>query len=357
MRTLRCLIALLVWAIPSFAGIRSSFGVDSASWTATDIVLAKPGTNGAFTVLEVWKGGLRTGDIVLVPELAPSDDAETISATVDGLYNQRTGTFREHLPKPTADTRMVLFLKKGSTPEASAFSAPSWLPANTFHDMKTSAVWFEGPNAYCFEHEMNPGPSLLSSCRITADKLRARVSEISQVQDRLNEAVRVPAGEQRASRLMPYLRSDIYPARLLAEQEIAKCGPGAVPAISAALDDPDYFMEAGELIKAKAQAGGAAVTDELVARLGRDVEFWRARAPALKRNWWNEDPRPESALRNHYDQTIELVRALRTLHAPSALGPVTALRDVWRSTDVLNDPSGINQMANECDDLIRQLQK
>ena len=57
---------------PSLAGIRPSFSLDYCSWHATDIVLVevtpKP---DVFRVVETWKGDLKTGHLVTVPELQP----------------------------------------------------------------------------------------------------------------------------------------------------------------------------------------------------------------------------------------------------------------------------------------------
>ena len=104
------------------------------------------------------------------------------------------------------------------------------------------------------------------------------------------------------------------------------------------------------------QAGGAALGEELSERLKNELAFWKATGPSLARGWWNEDATPDAPLRQRYSVTLEIVRGLGDSRPSSALNAVIELRDLWRSLPQLNDPSGNNQMANECDDLIRHLQ-
>jgi len=56
-----------------------------------------------------------------------------------------------------------------------------------------------------------------------------------------------------------------------------------------------------------------------------------------------------------YDETIELVRALDHERYRPATLTAAELRDFWLSLPQLNDPSGLNQMAKECDHLVKHL--
>ena len=110
------------------------------------------------------------------------------------------------------------------------------------------------------------------------------------------------------------------------------------------------------MVKALVRAGGTAEGSDLTARLGRDLEFWRA--PQLHQGWWSDDRTPESPLlRNRYGQTLELIRGLDGIQFPGALNTATALRDLWHSLAQLDDPTGLNQMSEECDKLIHDLQQ
>ena len=63
-------------AIRVDAGIRPSFSMDRCAWNATYIVLVQTiPKDGAFSVVESWKGDLKPGDSLEVPELKPNKDA------------------------------------------------------------------------------------------------------------------------------------------------------------------------------------------------------------------------------------------------------------------------------------------
>ena len=141
----------------------------------------------------------------------------------------------------------------------------------------------------------------------------------------------------------------MFPARLQALEELGKCGPSAVGAIGEMLDDPSFAVEASELVDAMVKAGGKAVGDELNRRFERDVAFWKRTGPSLRQGWWNEDPTPNSPLRNRYGQTYRFVVGLEKIHYPGALNTAIELRDLWRSLPQLNDPRGLNQMAQACE--------
>jgi hypothetical protein len=101
---------------------------------------------------------------------------------------------------------------------------------------------------------------------------------------------------------------------------------------------------------------GKAVVDELNRRFERDIAFSERTGPSLRQGWWNEDPTPNSPLRNRYGQSYRLVVGLEKVHYAGALNTAIELRDLWRSLPQLNDPSGLNQMAQACEALITQSQ-
>src|SRR5438105_4811093 len=83
-----------------------SFGLETCAWEATHIILVKAGEkiDGNFEVVESWKGGLRKGDHVLIPELAEFAPEE------ERIIKPRL--FQKTIDGPTHVTcsRMVLFL-------------------------------------------------------------------------------------------------------------------------------------------------------------------------------------------------------------------------------------------------------
>src|SRR5438874_1861724 len=74
-RWIRAALPLLVWAAwtcPAFAAIRPSFHLDTSGWHATHIVVVTEGEriDGKVRVLESWRGDLRPGDRLELPDLA-----------------------------------------------------------------------------------------------------------------------------------------------------------------------------------------------------------------------------------------------------------------------------------------------
>jgi hypothetical protein len=73
-------VLLSVLAHPAFPAIRPSFALDYSSWHATHIVLViTTPTEGAFEVVESWKGDLQAGERLVIPELVPVPNAIPIS--------------------------------------------------------------------------------------------------------------------------------------------------------------------------------------------------------------------------------------------------------------------------------------
>lgn len=75
MNALRCLILVsnvLATCVSVLAGIRPSFMPEESSWRATDIVVVTEGKeiDGVVQVIETWKGELKPGSTLTIPELA-----------------------------------------------------------------------------------------------------------------------------------------------------------------------------------------------------------------------------------------------------------------------------------------------
>ena len=66
---------------PLHAALRPSFNVDGCSWNATHVVLVQTTAGeGVVPVVESWKGDLKPGDAIEVPELKPNQNAVAISS-------------------------------------------------------------------------------------------------------------------------------------------------------------------------------------------------------------------------------------------------------------------------------------
>jgi len=358
-RVFRSLILLAVFAYPAFPAIRPSFNLDYSSWHATHIVLAiTTSVEGTFEVIESWKGDLRVGERLVVPELRP-----TANVPISGYPRSLEASFRggvsELIPKEPPGSRMVLFLKSSTDEQAQNSTLKTerhgWKSSDGMDAMKASAVWINGDELYGFAQIINPGPSVLSKLPYSEAKLRSRVQEIDDMQANITAALAAKDGAERAERLKPYARSDVFPAQQIALKELAGSGLSGVGVIRGMLDDPAFADEASELVKALVEAGGETVGAELNIRLRRDLAFWKSRGPSLSVGWWNEDTSIHAPLRERYDQTYQLILGLEVTHYSAAVNTVVELRDFWRSLPQLNDPRGLNELADECDKLIAKL--
>jgi hypothetical protein len=121
------------------------------------------------------------------------------------------------------------------------------------------------------------------------------------------------------------------------------------------LDDLAFVKWSPELVKTMVKAGGIAAGGELNRRLERDLAFWVQTGPSLSLDW-RVQLTSDSPLRHREGQTIYLVYGLEQVGYPGALDTAIQLRDFWRSLPQLNDPSGLDQMTDECGKLIKQLQ-
>jgi hypothetical protein len=356
------MLLLAILAHPAFPGIRASFSLDYSAWDATHIVLVITTPNDdTFEVVESWKGDLRVGERLVVPELIPASNAAPISRYPKSWSAEIRGGVSELIPRQPVGSRMVLFLKSTNgqvpTERTNAPEHYGWQTANRMGSMKASTVWMDSDQLYCFTQLINPGLSVLHSMSPYSEgELRSRVVEIKGIQEKVTAALATKDGEGRAELLKPYVRSDVFPARQFALEELGKSGLSAVPTIRAMLDDPAFADEAPELVIAIAKAGGEEVGGELNRRLQLDLAFWRSTGPSLSQGWWNENSTPHAPLRERYGETYQLILGLQQIHYPGALNTAMQLRDFWRSLPQLNDPSGLSQIAEECDKLIAQLQ-
>ena len=253
------IILLAIGAIPVDAGIRSSFSLDRCSWNATHIVLVQAiPKDGVFSVVESWKGDLKPGDSLEVPELKPNKDAVPISSYLkpQGFGSQETQGISEQIPRQPVGSRMILFLKKkeeGSAPSPSAGNTTEthWEPANTWGGMMVSALWIDGGKGFCFRQWMNPGPTALSECwqfPVTSSDVAVfteRIQRVLQVQKHLAETMAMKNNpEVRADRLGRIALGDVWEAQREALDALGMSGTVALPEILQVMDEPPCPMMA-----------------------------------------------------------------------------------------------------------------
>lgn len=222
----QCLGLLLLTVTSMEAGIRPSFWLDSCTWDATHIVLVATTSEGdVFTVMESWKGDLKAAATIRVPELKPGSDAVPVTRYTEGKAFDRTDEsgVSGQIPRQPVGSQMVLFLKsreKHAASQATNIQASGqWEPASLYGEMKVSVVWIDGGQLFCFQQEMNPGPSALGRGRQRSQMdlpvLIGRIKDILQTQDNLARVLSLENRNARVEQLQAIVYGDVwYGARI-----------------------------------------------------------------------------------------------------------------------------------------------
>jgi len=335
-------VLTLVLAGSVSAEIRPSFNLHSCAWDATDIVVVTEGDaiDGEVLVLETWKGELRRGERLTIPELAAFAPEESRKVAEPWLRRDN-----DDVPKNVTGGRMVLFLIREND---------QWLPADQLSkEMNVSTVWIENDQTIAFFQQINPGPSELVSMDMSEEQLKKSIDYFIDRQKKINEAIGWHDAERLASAIPFLYRMENADAQRFMIEALGDAGPGAVPALLTILGD-----ESDEnVIRALRKAGGADIAPKLIELLTQDLAFWKTAAPSLKPDWWNSDSlttEKQYQLRTRYGRTYATLTALRELRFKGAEETVAAFRDFWRSLPQLGG-IGNDQIGRECDVVLYEL--
>jgi hypothetical protein len=328
------------------AEIRPSFYVDAVSWDATHVIVATEGEaiDGTLTVLESWKGELQPGETVTVPALAAfrTEESRRVSK---GWSSGEPLLF-------VTGKRMILFLTRKDG---------RWSGADDDDLMKTAVVWIERGAAYAFTQLMIPGDSELVAHEPerSEPRIAKRFAEIERTHRALDAALAREAPNARATALAAFTDDELWNAREAAFAGLRTCGAAAVPVLTRILHDDTKLTIHNDAIKTLAAidlaGGGEAAGEELMRVVQEETAFWRSTAPRLAVGWWNdiEDPQTKH-LRERYSRVFAALTALQKLKFAGSAAAVTELRDLWRSLPQLDDRSGLSQISQACDAVLRQ---
>jgi hypothetical protein len=202
-------------------------------------------------------------------------------------------------------------------------------------------------------------PSYQRYERLNESSLKDTTFNVLRTQQHLSDAASIAALGARAEALKPYVDSKIRPAKMFALEELGKCGEAALPTIRAMLDNPTFVHESSELVDQYAKAGGSSAGPELTTRLREDLTYWQIHGPTLPVGWWNNHDSwaDEHDYRDRYSETVSILRALDHLQYAPAIATAIQLRDFWKSLPQLNDPSGINGIITDADQLVIHVQE
>lgn len=342
-----CILVLMAALVAGSAAAREpGFWPEQAAWDATDIVAARVlNLRGDFQVEETWKGQVRPGDVIPLPQMAHFLRTNNLAAHGGTQIRWRTAV-------------VVLFLVRSSS------STDTFAPVVS-DGMHRSFAWLQDGVTFSYGYYQTiPGPYGLMRGDSTDSELRQVVSRSVAMQQHLNEIRKVAVAPVRAALLAQELRSVdwLYGADDEIKSELVNCGPAAVPALRQLLQDDSLWKLQDEVIELLSKAGGAAVGPELLTMLESDVRFWTAKGPALPREWWNL-PEPDGSdspgarLRQQYMRTFRLLEGLERIKYAPARAAVAQLRDVWRSLPQLDDKSGLDEMSRECDRFLAEVRE
>jgi hypothetical protein len=346
-------IFLAISALPVQGGIRPSFSLDGCSWDATHIVLVQTtARDGVFSVVQSWKGDLKPGDSLEVPQLKPDGKAVPISKypKPEGFGFSDTQVIAQQIPRQPVGSQMILFLKKkqeGGSAPASAGNATDtqWQPTGNWSGMKLSALWIDGGKGFCFRQWANPGPSALYECTdfsvmsSEVGVLIARMERVLKVQKDLAFAIarQMPA-ELKADRVGFIALGDVWRAQREALDILGHSGTVALPEILQVMDKPPVPSDGTLTIQALVEAAGKDSGRLLHARLQQDLIYWKAIAPTLTPDWSRQLIEPGASLYVKFDETRLLIRELDREHYAPAAQTASDLRDFWVSQPLLYDP-------------------
>lgn len=358
-------LGMLIFANSANAALRPSFFLDWATWKATDIAIVDESKtiDGKLIVIKSLQGSLKKGDVIIAPKLKKFHDKSWRTTgrslrrgIVKPWYNRNT--------KPVIMTGrlMLIFLQyptKNTTPHTLKHSdnikidgrtGKFWIPA-IWGSTEASTVWIEKGKTYSFIQNENPGPSVLSKLRLDEKEMLARIREFVVAQDDLMRIDKMKNKSIAAKQASAYIDSKFIYLRQDALKVLGHCGQAALPILLKILADPKKSDIHSKAVGAMALIRGSNVDKKLTELFKQDVALWEKIGPKLKRGWWSRtglDPKMVRQYRNLYSRTLAYVYALKKRHVTQVRKPLDRFLRFWRSLPQLDDPSGINQMSQEC---------
>jgi hypothetical protein len=354
---------------PAAAMLGPSFSLDRSAVKATHVVVATEGEriDGVLTVLESWKGDLRRGAALVVPELARFAPREP--RLIDALDHPATNA--------VSGDRMLLFLVKsagaptvgsGDGGRAEAQACVRWLPAScpdrrvpfageplpddSFARMRISVAWVERDRVFAFQQISNPGPTVLASMgSLSEEALKSRVLARAGAATGFERAAALPDPTARAEALVPFLTLGEYRARERAFSALAECGAAALPHLRGVLRDPGAADRHYLAVAALALAAGRQIGPELRDLLAIELVFWTAQARLWRPMRWNDLP---AGLRQRHTKLEQMLAALTWIRFTEAREVAATVRDRWEAEPFLHGLSGgpgrnrITRLCNAC---------
>jgi hypothetical protein len=356
-RILLPLLALIGHTPAAFGFISASFIQDHCIWNATHIVVVTEGDkiDGIVEVKESWRGDLKEGASITIPELAEfaPEEKRAVRKGLSAILEEE----QEPAMKVTHVTgkRMVLFLrKKEEKAGLGKQDKVTWELANRiWKRMDVSVAWVEAERMYAIVQESNPGPSAIYYRGTTETKMKDRVLQIVKMQEALTKAIGRSDPDKVVDAVMPLLKFDSYYVGDEAVETLGQSGKDGLAILRKLLQDESCTGYHPGICRALAQAGGAKAGPDLTAVVKQELRFWKEIGPGLKPGWWNGEGlewKEVEHLRLHYSKVHAALQALREIRFPGCRETVKDFRDCWLSLG----KASITQLSEACDDVLKQ---
>jgi hypothetical protein len=304
---------------------------------------------GKVEVKECWKGDLKEGAIITIPELAEfaPEAKRAIAKSPFADPEDEPAMKVTHV----SGKRMILFLRKKTVQvDKDKPDIITWEPANL--EMRISIAWVEGDRVYAMSQQVNPGPREILYHGITEGKLKERALQIMKMQEALTKSISQSDPNKQLAALKPLLRFESYYVGNAAIETLGQSGENTLPVLRKLLKDESWTRYHPEVCHALAKAGRQKAGPDLTTVVEQELAFWKERGPGLKPNWWNGEglEREEvERLRSRYSKVHSALEALREIRFPACRDTVKAFRDCWQSLG----EATISQLSEACDAILK----
>ncbi len=352
---------LLTYPLPCLAELLPSFFFPQSAWSASDIVVASEGDeiDGRLTVIETWKGSLRRGSMLSIPELAEFQDEK--HRLVQSVWTENPRVAES--PRVVSGQRMILFLKRkfdsaeGVNEEGDAV----WGSTSPVGGMRVSTVWVEDGKTYAFVLMFNPGPSLLLDQGKSEAEMKREVGEMTKTQDALLAVRKLENNASRAAQVRRFADSEPFYGQSEAFNILAGCGKEGVSVLVDILRRHDRSMtNYHEIVRAIAVAAGPEADALFTETIRQETVFLRERTRTLPEAWWTPgglNGTEAAEFRHHYHKTWYVLYHLQKTSSVRSREAVNRLKQFLDSLPEPDEETWVVYLIKACDGVLMETRK
>lgn len=345
------LFSILLEPSIAYCKVQPSFSNSYCSWNATDIIVARSDDkfDGNIEVLEIWKGRLKKGDRIIIPDLKEfsaekeRDVVKNIDPAVEKIRNKT-------ILRVTGD-RMVLYLNKSKS------DANTWVPIEP-DGIRYSMAWVELKDVYAFGQQFNPGRSSLHFLGVKEAELKKELDEVVSTKLSVTKSLEEDSLNKQLDVILPFLLNQenagfIHSAIL---DSVARKGRKGLAVLKEILKNDKLSDLHGSAISVMPFLGPDVASSALRNVIDDEIVFWKEAAPNLKKGWWKSKGIKVEELRQRCDRLSQAMYALDTIDkfdAFECLESLNRLRKFWMSQPQLCDDASF--ILKQCDKLMDHL--